>query len=162
MPRKAKPRLVNFQPGVTYFKPRGIPLSALEEVKLTLDELEAVRLVDYKGLEQVEAAAKMGISQSTLQRILSNAHKKVAEALVTGKAIAVKGGEVRMMRPGRGRGPGMAGGGRGRMGGGFAAGPGGVCICTNPECQAEQAHQAGVPCYQMKCPKCGSPMIRRR
>ena len=161
MPRKTKSRFVSFQPEVTYFKPRGIPLSALEEVRLTLDELEAVRLVDYKRLEQVEAAAKMGVSQSTLQRILSAAHQKIAEALVVGKAIEVKGGEIKMIRPGRGRGPGMAGG-RGRMGGGFAAGPGGTCICTNPECQTELPHQAGVPCYQMKCPKCGSPMIRKR
>lgn len=161
MPGKKKIRLVDFEPEVTYFKPQGIPLSALQEEKLTLDELEAVRLVDYQGMGQVEAAAKMGVSQSTFQRILAVAHRKIAEALVTGKAIAVKGGEIKMIRPGRGRGPGM-GGGRGRMGGGFAAGPGGTCICTNPECQTETAHQAGIPCYQMKCPKCGSPMIRKR
>jgi len=161
MPRKVKSRFVGFQPEVTYFKPRGIPLSTLKEIKLTLDELEAFRLVDYKGLEQVEAAAEMDVSQSTLQRILSAARQKVAEALVTGKAIEVKGGEIRMFRPGRGRGLGI-GGGRGRMGGGFAAGPGGVCVCTNPQCQTELPHQVGVPCYQMKCPKCGSPMVRKR
>lgn len=152
MPRRAKLRFVSFQPGVTYFKPRGIPLSALEQVKLTLDELEAIRLADFKGLDQVEAAAKMGISQSTLQRILSAAHKKIAEALVTGKAIEVKGGEVKMMRP---SGPGL-----GRMMG-RAAGPGGTCVCTNSECKTEVPHLAGQPCYQMKCPKCGSPMARK-
>jgi hypothetical protein len=63
---------------------------------------------------------------------------------------------------GRGRGMGVPGGGRGRMGGGFAAGPVGVCICTNPECKTEAPHQPGIPCYQVKCPKCGSPMIRKR
>lgn len=63
-----------------------------------------------------------------------------------------------MPRLGRGMG---RGGGRGRMGGPYAAGPLGTCVCTNPECKKTVPHQAGVPCYQMKCPKCGSPMVRR-
>ena len=62
--------------------------------------------------------------------------------------------------PGIRRGVGR-GGGRGRKGGSFAAGPGGTCVCTNPDCKNQAAHPTGVPCYQMKCPKCGSPMIRR-
>ena len=49
--------------------------------------------------------------------------------------------------------------GRGR-GGGFAAGPGGTCVCT--KCGYEAAHAVGQPCYGMKCPKCGSAMIRKR
>ena len=53
--------------------------------------------------------------------------------------------------------------GRGRRRRGpFGAGPGGVCVCTNPECKYEASHKAGAPCYQMKCPKCGSPMIRKQ
>lgn len=63
---------------------------------------------------------------------------------------------------GLGRGPAPVGAGRGRMGGSFAAGPGGKCQCTNPECKHVVPHQVGVPCYQAKCPKCGSPMIRQR
>jgi predicted DNA-binding protein (UPF0251 family) len=157
VPRKRKPRWIDFVPEVTYFKPRGIPLSSLEEVNLTIDELEAVRLADFEGLDQTVAAKKMKISQSTLQRILKETHKKIAKALVGGKAIKVEGGEVIMPRFGQGFGR-----GRGRMGGPFAAGPGGTCVCTNPECKNEVPHQAGVPCYQAKCPKCGSPMIRRR
>jgi len=51
---------------------------------------------------------------------------------------------------------------QGQMGGSLAAGPGGVCVCTNPECQSEISHHAGIPCYQVKCPKCGSPMIRQK
>ncbi|TET84856.1 MAG: DUF134 domain-containing protein [Candidatus Nealsonbacteria bacterium] len=89
MTRPIKPRKVIFDPNVTYFKPRAIPLSMLEEVDLAVDELEALRLCDLKGLDQVEAAKKMGISQSTLQRILSSAHKKIAEALIKGKAIKI-------------------------------------------------------------------------
>ncbi len=52
-------------------------------------------------------------------------------------------------------------GGRGRMAGRLQAGPGGVCLCTNPDCKKEVVHQPGVPCYQLKCPKCGSPMLRQ-
>lgn len=134
-------------------------MSSLEEVNLSLDELEALRLVDLSGQGQVAAAKKMAISQSTLQRILVSAHKKVARALVSGLAIKIKGGEVMMVGFGRGRGQ---GGGRGRMGGSFAAGPGGICQCVNPECGYEAPHQAGSPCYTLKCPKCGSPLIRKR
>jgi len=90
MARPLKPRRVLFDPDVVYFKPRAVPLSILEEVKLGVDELEAIRLCDYKNLEQTEAAKKMKISQSTLQRILTSARKKVAEALVNGKAIKIR------------------------------------------------------------------------
>ena len=172
MARKRKPRYINFIPEVTYFKPQGVPLSLVKMVCLTIDELEAVRLADLEEFEQIKAAKKMKISQPTLQRILKAAHKKIAGALVEGKAIKVEGGEIIMPRfgkgaglgvgRGRGRGPGTTlGSGRGRMGGPFAAGPAGACICTNPECKNETFHQAGVPCYQIKCPKCGSPMVRQ-
>jgi len=89
MVRPIKPRLIRFDPKVIYFKPRAIPLSVLEEVELGIDELEALRLCDYKGLEQIIAAKKMKISQSTLQRILTLARKKIAEALIEGKAIKI-------------------------------------------------------------------------
>jgi predicted DNA-binding protein (UPF0251 family) len=90
MVRPIKPRRVFFDPNVIYFKPRAVPLSMLEEVDLSIDELEALRLCDLKDLEQTEAAKKMKISQSTLQRILTSARKKVSEALVEGKAIKIK------------------------------------------------------------------------
>jgi predicted DNA-binding protein (UPF0251 family) len=162
MPRKRKPRKVNFIPRVTYFKPRGLKLASLEEVLLQIDELEALRLADLKGWGQDKAAEKMKISQSTFQRILTRAHQKIAEALVNGKAIKVKGGEV-IMPFGREQGRGRKASGRGgRMRGPFAAGPGGNCICTNPDCRHKTTHLAGRPCYQTKCSKCGSPMIRER
>jgi len=90
MARPIKPRRVFFDPNVLYFKPRAVPLSILEEVDLSIDELEALRLCDLNDLEQAEAAKKMKISQSTLQRILTSARKKVAEALIEGKAIKIK------------------------------------------------------------------------
>jgi len=162
MPKARKQRQVGFLPEVTYFKPRGVFLSRLKEEVLADDELEALRLVDMEDKNQLQAAKEMTISQSTLHRILSLARKKTARALVLSRAIALKGGEEKMPF-GRGRGTGRGlGGSRGRMGGQFAAGPGGKCVCTNPECQQVAVHQAGVPCYQQKCPKCGSPMIRQR
>ena len=89
-PRPIKPRRVSFDPNVTYFKPRAIPLSMLEEIDLKVDELEALRLCDLENLEQKEAAKKMKISQSTLSRILRSARKKIAEALIEGKAIKIR------------------------------------------------------------------------
>ena len=89
MPRPIKPRFLGFNPNVTYFKPRAVPLRMLEEVDLKMDELEAIRLCDFKNLGQVEAAKKMKISQSTLQRLLESARKKVASAIVEGKAIKI-------------------------------------------------------------------------
>lgn len=92
MVRPIKPRKVTFDPSVTYFKPRAVPLSVLEEVALAVDELEALRLCDLNGIDQVKAAKKMRISQSTLGRILNSAHKKIAEALIEGKAIKITKG----------------------------------------------------------------------
>jgi len=93
MVRPRKCRIVSGEPDVTYFKPRGVPLRDLDDVELTVEELEAVRLKDYRGYEQINVAKKMGISQPTLHRLLVSARKKIAEALVEGKAIMIKGGD---------------------------------------------------------------------
>ncbi len=90
MVRPVKKRKVYFDPNVTYFKPRAVPLSELKEVELASDELEALRFCDYKKIGQVKAAKKMGVSQSTLQRILTSARKKITEALIKGKAIKIQ------------------------------------------------------------------------
>ncbi len=92
MVRPKKCKMVDCEPDVTYFKPRGIPLVELEEVALTVEEFEAIRLCDGCGLEQIEVAARMGVSQPTLHRLLKSAHGKIAEALSGGKAIKIKGG----------------------------------------------------------------------
>ena len=89
MVRPFKRRRIDIDLEATYFKPRAIPLSELEEVALGIDELEALRLCDYNGLGQTEAAKKMNVSQSTLQRILTNARQKTAEALSQSKAIRI-------------------------------------------------------------------------
>ena len=90
MPRPKKYRCVKCKPDSNYFKPRGIPLVDLEEVLLTLDEIEAIRLADFEGLYHEAAAVKMKISRQTFGRILSGAHKKVAECLIKGKALKIE------------------------------------------------------------------------
>ena len=93
MARPINCRRVGSMPQSDYFKPRGIPLSMLEEVVLAVDEFEAVRLADLEGLYQERAAEKMNVSRQTFGRIIESAHKKVAEALVQGKALKIEGGE---------------------------------------------------------------------
>ena len=94
MVRPQKMRRVGCNLESRYFKPRAIPLSELIEVVLTHDELEAIRLVDLEGLYQDAAAEKMGISRPTIGRILEQARKTIADALINGKAIKIEGGNV--------------------------------------------------------------------
>ncbi len=96
MVRPKKCRLVAALPGVTYFKPAGIPLRLLDEVRLSIEEVEALRLKDVAGLEQAEAAGRMDVSRPTFQRILTAARKKVADALLSGKAIRIEGGSFQV------------------------------------------------------------------
>ena len=97
MPRPRHCRRVGQLPQANYYKPRGIPLSILEEVTLTVDEFEAIRLTDLEGLYQADAAEKMNVSRQTLGRILESAHKKIADALVHGKALLIKGGPIEII-----------------------------------------------------------------
>ena len=90
MPRPRMKRRVDFEPNVVYFKPQGIPLRELEEVTLTYEEMQALKLVNIQGLGQKEAAEKMNISQPIFFRELRDATKKVTEALVEGKAIKIE------------------------------------------------------------------------
>ena len=163
MPRPRLFRRVGLLPNITYFKPAGIRLRELSEVILNVDEFEAVRLKDLEEMDQEQAAKKMNISQPTFHRLVISARKKIADALVNGKAIRIEGGMYKMVQSiqpgmGRGRGRGMGFGGRGRMGGPFAAGPGGICKCT--KCSYEEPQVRGQPCMSKKCPKCGGPMVR--
>src|SRR4030067_346636 len=96
MSRPPKCRRVEFMPDVTYFKPAGIPLRDLEEVCMSVEETEAVRLKDLEGLEQEQGAEKMNISRPTFQRILASARLKIADALLNGKAIKIEGGHFEL------------------------------------------------------------------
>ena|SRR4030042_4143409 len=94
MTRPKKKRCIFQEPGIRYFKPRGIPLSQLNIVHINLEEYEAIRLKDLVGLDQTEAANKMKISRGTFQRILKSAHLKIAQAITNNSAIEIKGGEI--------------------------------------------------------------------
>ena len=94
MPRPRIPRCMRFKPNVYYFKPQGIPLGDLEEIVLLPDELEALKLHEVDGLEQIEASKKMKISQPTFARLLGSAHKKIAQAIIKGKAIKIEEREI--------------------------------------------------------------------
>jgi len=80
---------ISVKPKSDFFKPQGIPMVNLEIIKLTREELEALRLKNIKDFDQIEAAKKMNTSQSTFQRILASAYDKVSDALVNGKAIKI-------------------------------------------------------------------------
>ena len=90
MPRPRKRRRIARRPRVGIYKPAGVPLSDLRMVLLLPEELEALRLADLEGLTQARAALQMGISRSTLQRILEHARRQVARALVEGLALQVE------------------------------------------------------------------------
>jgi len=116
VPRPQKPRWIGFDPPNIMFIPRAVPFPVGAQTLLTVDELEALRLADVKGMSQEGAAAKMNVSRATFGRIVAQARKKVADALIHGKSIGIQGGAVRYHPP-YGRGGWAHGRGRGRGGG---------------------------------------------
>ena len=96
MPRPVKTRRIQCKPDANYFKPRGVPVSILQEVVLLKDELEAIRLADLDEMYQQEAAHNMNVSRQTFGNIIRSAHRKIADALVNGKALKIEGGVVVM------------------------------------------------------------------
>lgn len=96
MPRPAKWRRVDFLPEVTYFRPAGVSPRSIEEVCLSVEEAEAIRLKDLEGLEQEGCADRMHISRTTFHRILESGRSKLADALISGKAIRIEGGNFEM------------------------------------------------------------------
>jgi predicted DNA-binding protein (UPF0251 family) len=133
MPRPRICRRIRCEPNVRYFKPRGVPLSYLENVNLAVDEFEAIRLKDLEGLEQTTAAKSMGVSQPTFHRVIESARKKVADALTNGKAIRIEGGNYMTESTRKFK-------------------------CYDCGHEWEEPHGTGRP---DKCPKCGSTNIHR-
>ena len=89
MPRPLRRRRIRGKPNASYFKPAGIRMIELEESILTMPEFEAIRLVDLTEVPQEEAGKQMQVSQSTLSRVLKSGRKKIADAIVNGKAIKI-------------------------------------------------------------------------
>ena len=98
MPRPKQDRKISNPPLMQGFKPYGIPRHLLSSVSLLFDEYEAIRLLDYEGMNQDEAAEKMNVSRPTMTRIYEKARKTIAQALVEGKMITIEGGNVRFDR----------------------------------------------------------------
>jgi predicted DNA-binding protein (UPF0251 family) len=96
LPRPQKCRRVSHLPDVTCFKPTGIHMIKLEQVRLSIEEAEAIRLKDLENLEQEQAAEHMNVSRPTFQRVLASGRKKVADALLNGKALKIEGGNFEM------------------------------------------------------------------
>jgi predicted DNA-binding protein (UPF0251 family) len=92
MPRPPKCRIVECEPTVTFFKPRGVPIKKLDIITLSVEELEALRLREVEGLDQSEASSRMGVSRQTYGRILARARRVVANAVVMGLGLKIEGG----------------------------------------------------------------------
>ncbi|MFC1615540.1 DUF134 domain-containing protein [Patescibacteria group bacterium] len=90
MPRPRKCRKISGDFNVYYYKPKGVGVCDLQQVDLELDEVEAIRLVDLKGLSMEEAATSMKISKPTVCRVVNSGRKKLADAICNGKAISIQ------------------------------------------------------------------------
>ena len=89
-------RRVAYIPQTTYFKPQGMPSGTVQEICLSVEEAEAVRLKDLEGLEQEQCARSMRVSRPTFARILGSARRKIADAMLNGKAIRIDGGNFEL------------------------------------------------------------------
>ncbi len=119
MPRPKRPRRIGAPPQVTEFYPRGTDRNT--EVILSLEEFEAVRLIDYDGLDQGQAAEIMHVSRQTVGRVLRAGRFKLSKAVVEGCCLRLSGGcyQIDENRPGRGRQRRRRGGGCGGPGPGI-------------------------------------------
>jgi predicted DNA-binding protein (UPF0251 family) len=139
--RPVQCRSVGELPKVTCFLPEGVPPARLQNVVLSVDEVESLRLADLDGMYHADAAEKMHVSRQTFGRIIKSARKKVAEALVAGKTICIEGGNI-----------------DGTCVGGDADDQS-LCICLH--CGYEQPHIPGIPCRTATCPHCNKQLIRK-
>ena len=131
MPRRKRHRFVHREPTVSVYKPAGIPIKDLDEILITVDEFESIRLADFEGLSQREACEIMKISQPTFNRVLSSARSKIAEGLVLGQVLRIEGGNY------------ILGDGSGGL------------LCTDCGKRLDMKKDD-----RQSCPKCGSTKLR--
>lgn len=141
MVRPHKERRVEKLPPLTHYKPVGIPLHNLEEIILTIEEMEAIRLADIEQLDQAAAADSMEISRPTFHRIVNRAHQKIASALWQGQALRVDGGKFRVahqcqtsLRH---------------------------CLCRTCGHKWSVPHGTGQRCHDLPCPSCQNLTVSR-
>jgi predicted DNA-binding protein (UPF0251 family) len=127
---------VKIDPEISYFKPRGVPMINLEQVQLTVDELESLRLADFLGMSHENAGKQMGVSRATFGRIVEQARRAVADALIHGKAINVEGGNYERVDSTVDR----------------------VFLCEECNFRWEEPRGTGRP---KKCPSCGGQAFQR-
>ena len=87
--RNRKCRNISWDPKCYHFKPAWVPSKQIQEIELSMDEYEAIRLADFENLNMVDWAQKMWISAPTFNRSLASAHKKIAEAIIEWKSIKI-------------------------------------------------------------------------
>jgi predicted DNA-binding protein (UPF0251 family) len=177
MARPKHKRFIESPPAMEGFRPFGIPLTDLEPVILLFEEFESIRLLDFSGMKQEEAAAVMGISRPTLTRIYEKARRTIAEAFVLGKAIFIEGGDFhssdfwyRCKRCYK-----LVISEKSVSNCPYCQSATllflsnkeqtmnqekekGNCIC--PHCNHLVEHQRGIPCRETECPVCGKKMVR--
>nr|WP_238543519.1 DUF134 domain-containing protein [Pelosinus sp. HCF1] len=141
MGRPHKERRVEQLPPTTHYKPVGIPLRDIEEVILTIEEMEAIRLADIEQLDQASAAERMEVSRPTFHRIVNSAHQKIAAALWQGHALRVDGGNFRIAHR-------------------FQADPR-HCICHTCGHKWSLPHGTGQRCHDLSCPQCQASTVSR-
>jgi len=148
--RPRRRRLVGAVPRSRALAPVDPECVHADAVRLTLDEIEALRLADLESIYQAEAAAVMGVSRSTFGRILESARHKMALSLWEGRDILIGGGDIDF----REEAPSVEHPGKGPSAGSRK----GYCLC--PACGVREAHQPGTPCRRLSCPECGTKLVR--
>ena len=137
--RPINDRQVECIPPVAQFKPVGTPLFAVDEIVVTVEEMEAIRWADIEGMDQGPAAERMGISRPTFHRVLTKAHTKIAEFLWQGKSLRIEGGNYRMKKCSGVR----------------------TFSCNNCSHTWDVPHGEGGRGCQMICPQCGAQAAAR-
>jgi len=185
-PRSKQFRKIISPPAMKGFQPIGVPFSEAAVVILLYEEYEALRLADYSGLKQEEAAELMNISRPTFTRIYSSCLKKLAMAFTEGRSIVIEGGDVEFDKQWY----------RCHLCSTVFHHPDAEhkeCIschsediehinqsirdwkqeqgtmklrdvveyCTCPFCNHVVVHQPGIPCFSHTCPECKTPLIRK-
>ncbi len=186
-PRSKQNRKLVSPPVLKGFKPIGLPYSDTSVIAILYEEYEALRLADYSGLKQEEAARLMNVSRPTFTRIYSSCLKKIARAFTEGSSIVIEGGDVEFDRqwyrctdctivfhhPGEGSAECLnCGSSRTehinqqvlawrKERAAPVAGSEQEGFCTCPHCGYETPHRAGVPCFSITCPDCRTTLIRK-